>query len=168
MDFRPLLLATLVPLAGVAAADSLPETQRPIGAPQAVGVAHTLRQIPEACARLEGMFTGDAAQPYKFATVRSSPTCQPRARFVDFDQARPSEANGWKLNDVIRVPSAACPAQQAVVSVWRKPVVIDPKLDGRGQSRIYLQDAKTQAAAGQVAKTPMFAAQMQVEGQACR
>lgn len=169
MDLRQLVLAGLLPVVGLAmAADPVPELQRPAGTPQAVGAAHTLRQIPEACARLEGMFTGDAAQPYKFAAVRSSPTCQPRARLVDFDQARPSEAGGWKLNDVIRVPSAACPSQQAVVRVWRRPVDRKPQLDGQGQSRIYLEDAKKQAAAGQIAQIPMFAAQMKVEGKACR
>jgi hypothetical protein len=49
-----------------------------------VGAAHTLRQIPEACARLEGVFTGDAAEPYRFSAVRTSEQCQPRARFVDY------------------------------------------------------------------------------------
>ena len=168
MYFRPFLLAGLLPVAGVAlAADPVPEVQRPVGTPQAVGVVHTLRQIPEACARLEGMFTGDTAHPYRFETVRSSPTCQPRARFVDFDKVKPSQAGGWKLNDVIRVPSAACPTQQAVVRVWHKPVDSTPQLDGQGQSRIYLDDAKHQAAAGQIAQIPMFAAQMQVEGKGC-
>jgi hypothetical protein len=171
MDLRQLVLACLLPVTGLAmAADSTPELQRPVGTPQAVGVAHTLRQIPEACARLEGVFTGDAAQPYTFTTVRSSPTCQPRARFVDFDQAAPSEASGWKLNDVIRVPSAQCPSQQAVVRVWRKPADNTPQLDGQGQSRIYLEEAKQQAAAGKIARIPipLFAAQMKVEGKACR
>ncbi|MEE7561019.1 hypothetical protein HH299_15950, partial [Xanthomonas sp. Kuri4-2] len=128
----------------------------------------TLRQIPEACARLEGVFTGDAAQPYKFAVVRTSPSCQPRARFVDFAKAAPSEAAGWKFNELIRVPSAACPSQQAVVRVWRKPAGDKPALDGQGQSRIYLEEAKQQAAAGKIAQVPMYAAQMQVEGKACR
>ena len=54
------------------AADPQPEIQRAVGSPQAVGVAHTLRTIPEACARLEGQFTGGAASPYKFAAVRTS------------------------------------------------------------------------------------------------
>src|SRR3546814_14098461 len=54
------------------------------------GVVHTLRAIPEACARLQGEFTGDAAQPYRFAAVRTSATCQPRARLVDAAKARPS------------------------------------------------------------------------------
>ncbi len=56
-----------------AAAESTPELQRPTGAPQAIGTPHTLRQIPEACARLEGVFTGQAAEPYRFSVVRSSP-----------------------------------------------------------------------------------------------
>ncbi|MDC6668448.1 hypothetical protein OEZ84_27335, partial [Leclercia adecarboxylata] len=139
-----------------------PELQRAAGTPQAVGAAHTLRQIPEACARLEGVFTGEAAQPYKFAVVRTSEQCRPRARFVDYDKAQPSEAKGWKLNDVIRVPNAGCPAQQAVVRVWRMPVTTTPERDGQGQSRIYLEDAKKQAAAGKIAQVPVFAAQMKV------
>jgi hypothetical protein len=167
MSPRHLILLALLPALTATAAET-PELQRPVGAAQAVNTAHTLRQIPEACARLEGVFTGDAAQPYKFAVVRTSEQCQPRARFVDYDKAQPSEAKGWKLNDVIRVPSAACPAQQAVVRVWRMPVVQKTELDGQGQSRIYLEDAKKQAAAGKIAQVPMFAAQMTVEGKACR
>ncbi|WP_312235994.1 hypothetical protein [Stenotrophomonas sp.] len=166
MSTRHLLWLALLPAIAASAAET-PELQRATGAPQAVGAAHTLRQIPEACARLEGMFTADAAQPYTFAVVRTSEQCQPRARFVDFDKAQPSEAKGWKLNDVIRVPSAACPAQQAVVRVWRLPVAQKPELDGQGQSRIYLEEAKKQAAAGKIAQVPMFAAQMKVEGKAC-
>lgn len=150
------------------AAEPTPELQRPVGTAQATGAVHTLRQIPEACARLEGVFTGEAAQPYKFAVVRTSETCQPRARFVDFDKARHSEGDGWKFNDLIRVPSAACPSQQAVVRVWRKPAAAAPQLDGQGQSRIYLEEAKKQAAAGKTAQIPMYAAQMTVEGKACR
>ncbi|MEA9885901.1 hypothetical protein VDG05_16425 [Xanthomonas campestris pv. raphani] len=151
------------------AAEPTPELKaRPPGTAQAVGVVHTLRQIPEACARLEGMFTGNGSQPYTFSVVRSSPTCQPRARFVDFAKATPSIASGWIFNDVIRVPSAACPAQQAVVRVWRKPVDTKPQLDGQGQSRIYLEDAKQQAAAGKIPQLPTFAAQMTVEGKACQ
>ena len=169
MHVRMCLLAVLLPLAGqaLAADEPVPELQRPVGTAQAVGVAHTLRQIPEACARLEGVFTGEAAQPYRFAVVRSSPSCQPRARFVDFDKAQPSEASGWKLNDVIRVPSAACPSQQAVVRVWRLPVQQGQALDGQGKSRIYLEEARQQAAAGKIAQVPMFAAQMKLEGNAC-
>ncbi|MFL9584349.1 hypothetical protein [Stenotrophomonas sp. AB1(2024)] len=167
MSPRHLILLALLPSL-VATAAETPERQRPVGAAQAVNVTHTLRQIPEACTRLEGTFTGDTAAPYTFAVVRTSEQCQPRARFVDYDKAQPSEAKGWKLNDVIRVPSAACPAQQAVVRVWRLPVEQKPELDGQGQSRIYLEEAKKQAAAGQIARIPMFAAQMSIEGKACR
>lgn len=149
------------------AADLKPEITRPAVTPQAVGAAHTLRQIPEACARIEGMFTGQAAEPYKFAVVRTSANCQPRARFVDAAKARPSQAGGWKFNDLIRVPNAGCPSQQAVVRVWRKPVEVGQKLDGQGKSRIYLQESKQAAAAGKIAAIPMFAAEMGVEGEAC-
>ncbi|MFI8719834.1 hypothetical protein ACIGHF_18360 [Stenotrophomonas sp. NPDC077464] len=167
MSPRHLILLALLPCTPTFAAET-PELQRPTGTPQAVNAVHTLRQIPEACARLEGSFTGDAAQPYRFNVVRTSAQCQPRARFVDFEKAQPSAAKGWKLNDVIRVPSAACPAQQAVVRVWRLPVAQTPQLDGQGQSRIYLEEAKKQAAAGKTAQIPMFAAQLSVEGTACR
>ena len=150
-----------------AAADPVPEITRGAIAPQAIGAAHTLRQIPEACARIEGVFTGEAAEPYRFAVVRTSASCQPRARFVDAAKARPSEATGWKFNDLIRVASAGCPTQQAVVRVWRKPVDQMQKLDGQGQSRIYREESKQAAAAGKIAAVPMFAAAMSVEGEAC-
>lgn len=161
-----LLAAALLPLAA-SAADPKPEIQRPAVTPQANGVAHTLRQIPEACARIEGMFTGDAARPYKFAVVRTSPNCQPRARFVDAAKAKPSLEAGWKFNDLIRVPSAACPQQQAVVRIWRKPVDQTQQPDGQGQTRIYLQESKQAAAAGTLAAVPMYAAEMGVVGKSC-
>ena len=164
----PLLAACLLVAAPVHAAGPAPEIQRAAAAPQAVGIVHSLRQIPEACARLEGAFTGDTAQPYRYAPVRTSPQCQPRARFVDFDKAKPSTATGWKLNDVIRAPSAACPSQQAVVRVWRLPADNKPTLDGQGSARIYLQDAKEAAAAGkQLPAVTMYAADMKVEGKSC-
>lgn len=161
-----LMIAVLAPALPALAAET-PELQRAVGAPQAVGGTHTLRQIPEACARLEGAFTGQAAEPYRFAAVRTSEQCQPRARFVDYAKAQPSADKGWKLNDVIRVPNAACPAQQAVVRVWRLPVNNTQALDGQGQSRIYLEEAKKQAAAGKIPQVTMFAAQLQMEGKAC-
>jgi len=166
MRLSLLMLAALVPALPALAAET-PELQRAVGAPQAVGAVHTLRQIPEACARLEGVFTGQAAEPYRFSAVRISEQCQPRARFVDYAKAQPSADKGWKLNDVIRVPNAACPAQQAVVRVWRLPVSNTQALDGQGQSRIYLEEAKKQAAAGKIPQVTMFAAQLQVEGKAC-
>jgi len=164
---RCLLLAALMTSLPALAAET-PERQRGIGAAQPVGTVHTVRQIPEACARLEGAFTGEAAAPYRFSAVRTSEQCQPRARFVDYAKVQPSAEKGWKLNDVIRIPSAACPAQQAVVRVWRLPATTTQPLDGQGQSRIYLEEAKKQAAAGQIAPVPQFAAQLQMEGTACR
>ena len=169
VPFTILLAASLAATASPAfAADPAPEIQRAAGAAQAVGVAHTLRTIPEACARLEGVFTGEAAQPYKYAVVRTDPQCQPRARFVDYAKAQPTQAKGWKLNDVIRAPSAACPSQQAVVRVWRLPADNKPVLDGQGSARVYLQDAKEAAAAGKkLPPVTMYAAEMKVEGKAC-
>ena len=165
-----ILFASLLAIAATArAADPRPEIQRAAAAPQAVGVVHALRTIPEACARLEGQFTGDAARPYKFAAVRTSERCGPRAKLVDAAQAKASAANGWLLNDVIRVPSAACPAQQAVVRIWRKDEkVAPPKADAQGRSRIYLKDGMDAARAGNIAPIPMFAAAMTVEGKPCR
>jgi hypothetical protein len=152
----------------VFAAGSRPEIVREPGKPQNVGALHTVRSIPEACARLEGMFTGDATRPYRFAAVKSSPTCQPRARFVDFAKAQPSEAKGWKFNDEIHVPSAGCPSQSAVVRVWRKPAdAMPPKLDAQGRSRIYLHEANEQAKNGTSPNVPMYAAEMKLEGKAC-
>ena len=150
------------------AAEPTPEITRSDVVPQAVGTPHTLRTIPEACARLEGMFTGDAAQPYKFAVVRTSANCQPRARFVDAAEAGPAEKSDWKFNDLIRVPNASCPTRFAVVRVWRKPVdVAPPKLDAQGKSRIYLEEQRKSAAANQLAPVPLFAAEMAVEGLPC-
>lgn len=150
------------------AAEPAPEIKREAGTPQAVNALHTLRQIPEACARMEGMFTGNAAEPYKFALVRTSPNCQPRARFVEFAKAKPSEAGGWKFNDLIQVPSAACPSQKAVVRVWRKPAdASPPDLDAQGRSRLYLKEMQAAAKQGGYQPIPMFAAEMKLEGQAC-
>ncbi|GAB3389479.1 hypothetical protein [Lysobacter fragariae] len=162
-----LVLAALASM-GANAAQPTPEITRPVGTPMADGVVHTVRGIPEACARLEGVFTGDATQPYRFAPVKSHPNCQPRARYVAFDKAKPSREKGWKLNDVIRVPSGQCPSLQAVVHVWRKPVQVrPPELDAQGRSRIYLQDANEQAKARGAPKVTMYAAQMELEGKAC-
>ncbi|SEL62768.1 hypothetical protein SAMN05428989_2098 [Pseudoxanthomonas sp. GM95] len=160
------LSLAVLPLAALA--QDTPEIQRPVGAAQANGVLHTLRQIPEACTRLEGTFTGDAAKPYDMKLVRTSPSCQARAVFMDYGKVQPSVAKGWKLNDIIKVPSASCSSQQAVVHVWRKPAGQELKLDGQDRARIYLEDAKAQAAAGKLAALPAYAAQLEIEGKACR
>ena len=162
------LCAGLLTAAAASAADPKPEIQRQPAPPQTVGQTHTLRTIPEACARLEGRFTGDKSKPYAFTAVPSSARCQPRARLVDAKTAKASVANGWLLNDVIRVPSASCPGQQAVVRVWRHPSTASPpKLDAQGRSRIYLKDELNAARQGQLGAIPMFATAMTLEGQAC-
>ena len=169
MRATPLIaILTLAIAQPLLAAEPAPEIKREAGTPQAVNALHTLRQIPEACARMEGMFTGNAAEPYKFALVRTSPNCQPRARFVEFAKAKPSEAGGWKFNDLIQVPSAACPSQKAVVRVWRKPAdASPPELDAQGRSRLYLKEMQAAAKQGGYQPIPMFAAEMKLEGQAC-
>ncbi len=164
-----LMLAGLLAVATVSAADPKPEIQRAVGAPQAVGVAHTLRVIPEACARLEGKFTGDKAKPYAFAAVPTSARCQARARLVDAVGAKASVASGWVLNDVIRVPSASCKSQQAVVRVWRQASkAAPPKLDAQGRSRIYLKEGMKAARQGDLAAIPVYAAAMSLEGISCK
>ena len=164
------MLALLLAAAALPAlaADPTPEITRGQVTPQAVNTMHTLRQIPEACARLEGMFTGDAAQPYRFSAVRISPKCQARARFVDAAKVKPSEATGWKFNDLIRVPNAGCLTQMAVVRVWRHPAdVTPPELDAQGRARIYLQDSVEKAKANKLPPVPMYAASMAIEGMPC-
>ena len=164
-----LLSALLLASAASHAADPTPEIKRAVASPQASGVVHTLRTIPEACARLEGQFTGTVAAPYKFAAVRTSERCAPRAKLVDAATAKASVANGWLLNDVIRVPDAACPSRQAVVRVWRKDIKPQPpKLDAQGRSRIYLKDNIDAARAGDLKPVPVFATAMTVEGLGCK
>lgn len=164
-----LLSAGLLVTATASAADPKPEIQRQQASPQAIGVVHIVRVIPEACARLEGQFTGDTAKPYVFAAVPTSARCQPRARLVDAVEAKSSVANGWLLNDVIRIPSASCPSQQAVMRIWRQAgKATPPKLDAQGRSRIYLKDGLEAARQGQLAAMPMFAVAMAVEGIACK
>lgn len=143
-----------------------PEIVRARGKPQPTGVLHTVRAIPEACMRLEGAFTGEATAPYRLAAVRTSPACQARARFVEAATAKPSAQGGWRLNDVVRVPSAECPSREAVVRVWRKPgEAAAPALDAQGRARIYLQDA---GKPGGRAMVTLFAATLAVEGATCR
>ena len=154
-------LAITAPPAGA----TTPEIQRPAGAPQANGVTHLVRGIPEACAWLQGTFTGEAALPYRFAPVRSSPTCQARARLLDPAKAQPSEAKGWKLNDVVRVPSKDCPGLQAVVEIWRRPSAASaPALDAQGRARIYLQDARN---AGPKGTPAAYTAKVAIQGKPC-
>lgn len=160
-----LLAALPLPLP---AASPKPEIERPAAAPQALDALHSVRQVPEACTRIEGRFTADVVTPYDMQLVRSSPQCQPRAVFLDAAKVMPGEASGWKLNEVIRIPSAACPGQWARIEVWRKPAGQKVALDGQGSNRVYLEDAKAQAAAGRLAALPAYSARLAVEGEACR
>lgn len=140
-----------------------PEIQRPPAPPQAVGVLHSIRTIPEACVRLEGRFTGTADAPYAIAAVRTSPRCQPRARFVDAEQAKPDAASGWRLNDRIVVPNAACPSQRAVIDVWRRPgEARPPALDAQGRARVYLGGPDRAQAAP--AQPTLYAARRSLQG----
>ncbi|MBO9717993.1 MAG: hypothetical protein J7507_14630 [Pseudoxanthomonas sp.] len=164
------MLAVLVAALAVASplrAQAVKAEHVQAGAPQAVGAVHTVRTIPEACTRLEGVFTGEAAQAYRMQPVRTAPNCQPRARYVDPAQARPSQQDGWILSTETLIPQAGCPARQALVKVWRKPVAQDLARDGQGQVRIYLQDAQKQAAAGQMRALPEYSAVLDVTGGRC-
>lgn len=164
-----LIAMTFPAHAAGAAQDPKPEIQRKPAAAQAVGVAHTLRVIPEACTRLEGRFTGVPAMPYKLAAVRTSERCQARARMVDATSANASTATGWVLNDEIRVPNGACATQQAVVRVWRKNAnAVPPKPDAQGRSRIYLKKGLDAARQGDLGAIPIYVAAMSVEGTPCR
>ncbi len=162
-----LLLALAVPSAHVLAASAKPEIERAAAAAQADGALHTVRQIPEACTRIEGSFTGNPASPYDMKLVRTNPQCQPRAVFLDAGKVTPSEAAGWKLNEVVRIPSARCSSREAVIQIWRKPMGQAVTLDGQGQNRVYLEDARARAAAGKLAALPAFSAKLAVVGKAC-
>lgn len=164
----PLLAAALLLGAAASApAQERPEIAREPTPPQAVGAAHTLRQIPEACARIEGVFTGQAEPPYRFSVKESYPGCQPRARLVNADEVHPDTAQGWIYHDEIRIPSAACASQAAVARIWRKPGADGLELDAQGRARIYLDQAKADAEAGKRPEPALYAAQLRVEGEPC-
>jgi hypothetical protein len=164
-----LLATTMAASMPASAADPKPEIARDPAPPQKTGVLHGLRTIPEACARLQGEFTGNTAEPYRFAVVRTSAACQPRARIMDAAKTNASAATGWILNDRIRVPSAACATRQAVVTVWRRPAAAKPPaLDAQGRARIYLEESMRKARAGELAEIPAYAVSMSLEGAACR
>ena len=163
----PLLASSLALFALTAqASEPQPEIRRAVGKPQAVGVLHTLRGFPEACTRIQGQFTGNAAKPYDFAVVPTGSRCQPRAKLVDAASVKPQGRPGWIYNDEVRVPSAACPSQQVVVRVWRSTTTATPpKLDAQGRSRLYLKDSL--AGMPDAANVPVYAIEMGVAGKAC-
>ena len=163
----PCLLA-MASFGPASAAGQVPEVKRPPSIPQPVGKPYTLRNIPEACARIEGRFTGDAANPYAFAIVPTGGRCQPRARLLDAAKVRPSVQTGWIFNDLVEVPSAECPSRRAVVRVWRQDLTMaPPKADAQGTSRIYLQKGLEAARKGQLKAIPAYAVAMSLEGRAC-
>lgn len=170
---RAWCLAIFLPMSALsvcatAAAGAQPEIQREAFPAQAPGKVHTIRIIPETCAYLQGSFAADAATPYRYGAASTGKRCQPRARLVDPAKAQPSADSGWILNDLIRIPNAACPAQQAVIRIWRKPANnIPPPADAQGRPRIYLEDAKRQAAAGKIAPLAQYAAVLAMEGRSC-
>lgn len=164
-----LVLGLLGPAGRAAAADPAPEIQRPPLAAQADGAAFTLRVIPEACTRLEGRFTGEKAKPFALSAEPSRAQCMPRARLVDAATARPSAQRGWVLNDEIHVPSARCPAQQAVVRIWReRDPNATPKRDAQGRVRVYLREDLAPAGAVQHQAIPRYTVQFAVQGTDCR
>jgi hypothetical protein len=157
-------LAVLMPLR---AAQPGPEIQRPAATAQAIGQVHTVRQIPEACVRLEGRFgEKTAAMPYALRVVPLGGSCQPRARYLGGGEVAPALDQGWILNDLIRIPQAGCPAREAVVRVWRKPGGAAAAPDGQGQTRVYLEEARQQAGAA-VARLPQYSAQLQQPSGRC-
>lgn len=164
-----LAVAAYIPDIGARAADPPPEIQRAPFPSQAGGVVVTLRIIPEACMRLEGRFTGDRGHPYAVSAQPSSARCLPRARLVDAASARPSSRRGWVLNDRIQIPSADCPGQVAVVSIWREARATSvPAYDAQGRVRIYLHDALSSAGRAQAPALPRYVAQLAMQGRDCR
>jgi hypothetical protein len=150
------------------AAEPPPEIRREPYPAQAPDEVRNLRSIPEACVWIGGAYTGDSLETYRISARRTRPDCQPRARFVDFSAAQPSLESGWVLNDLIRFPATLCLSQQVVMHVWRKPVAAQvPDADGQGRVRIYLDDARQQTLAGQLASMPLYAAELQITGSPC-
>ncbi len=163
------LLAPALALAQSAA--PAPEIRRDPYPPQAPGSVHTIRILPEACAYLQGRFAASASAEgpvYRYGARRTAGRCQPRARLVDPAQAKPSADTGWILNDLIRIPNADCPAQQAVIRVWRKPAdTAALRPDAQGRPRIYLEEAKRRAESGALPTLPQYAAVLEIEGRGC-
>ena len=162
----PLILAALLAVSlQAAAAPSQPVTLT--GAPQADGAVHTLRQIPEACVRIEGRYTGQEGRPYALAVVPLGGTCQPRARFAGERPATELAAEaGWQATQRIAVPSAACPERIMTLTVWQREGAGLPPADGQGQTRVYLKDAARQATASQDRRPAYAVSQTLSEG--CR
>ncbi len=158
--------ATVLALAPIvrAADGTQPEIKREIATAQPVGQLHTLRNIPEACVRLQGQFTGDATKPYTFEAAPRE-RCAQRAAYVDASTLKkaPTAKSGWILNDRISVPRTDAPNCVAVLEVWRhEGNTAPPALDPQGRSRLYLD--KPQATG---ATPPLFTAMLAIQAKAC-
>ena len=153
-------LTALLALPGLAGA-----TVHAVTAPaQADGAAHTLRQIPEACIRVEGRYTGQVGEPYELTVVPLGGTCQPRARFAGQQSvAELSALPGWQVQQRIVVPSARCPDQRMTFTVWHRDGAGLPAPDGQGQTRVHLRDAGSKQAQHQAAR-PAYAISQVLEG----
>lgn len=124
-----------------------PQRTRTASTPQADGTVHTLRQIPEACVRLQGQFGGAAG--YALEVVPLGPGCPQRARFVAPGTLTPDPAAGWQYDEQIVVPAARDRRCTATLAVWKLPAGMAGR-DGQGQARVYLDQARQQAAAGRL------------------
>ncbi|ADV28466.1 hypothetical protein Psesu_2637 [Pseudoxanthomonas suwonensis 11-1] len=170
--FRQSLLLVLLATAAavVMPLRAQPQAEAPAprtGAPQQPGAVHTVRQIPEACVRLEGRYAEPgAADAYDLQVVPLGGACQARARFVESAQARPSAASGWTLSDVIRIPEARCAGREAEVQVWRKGGNAPGARDGQGQARVYLEQGREQAVSAASA-LPQFTAVLKAPSGRC-
>lgn len=160
------LLVACLP-AAFAATPFTPEVRRDGPFPaQATGALHTLRIIPETCHYLRGRFTDDTQMPYQVDAVARGGSCQARARIARA-ATRPTGA-GWLLNDVLQVPHAGCPGQQATVSIWRRSGGnAPPAHDAQGRARLYLQDEKQRAQRGALAQLGEYVYVVASEGPAC-
>lgn len=159
-------LSLLVALSAAAAAPQA-RPQRSPASPQADGVAHTLRQIPEACVRLQGAFTGRAEQPYALQAVPTHERCPRRAVFAGIGDA-PAASEGWQLDEQIVVPSSACPGMAMQLSMWhRQGQVQAAGRDGQGQVRVYLDQLQQGQTARAPSALPQWRASWQVQGR-CR
>lgn len=160
------LALALACLPAIVGAQPAPEVRRdgPLPA-QPAGAAHTLRIIPETCRYLRGRFTGDARAPYAVDAVARGGRCQARARLRAVDTA-PGE--GWLLNDVLRVPHAACPGFEAVVTIWRRSGGnLPPARDAQGRVRLYLQDEKQRAERSALERLGEYAYVVATDGAGC-
>lgn len=161
------LLMAVQPVAA-AAAGTQAANPRPAVQPQPDGGLHTLRQIPEACVRLQGQFTGLAQQPYALQVVPTSASCPRRAVFAGVSTQAPA-VPGWQPVEQLRVPSARCPGMVLVLQLWQLPGQVRRlPADAQGRERVYLEQVRATPAADSRALLPQWRASWQVQGQCAR